>query len=398
MREAYRRWRRASTLRTPSRSGAVSRLQQAGEHLVREQPAALCEAQPVAGRLEQAGLEAPRQPGCRRWPARDAVVQAQAEDEPLGLGALVVDLVRAAGRQPAAARAPRATGRTPRRSSGEPGRRMRARPDRRPRTAGAASTRGCGGTRARASPSSRSRSGGSPPRRGGPRRARTARPRGPRPARRERARAIAARRGVTGRWSPPSASSSVSAYSERWSGSSARAASSVAAHDRTVWPGASYRRSTFTEAIPAARASLTAAATSSGECRRPSARSSAAVEALRPERDPRDADVPPGSRVAALVGAGVRLERHLGARLDPERAADGGEQPRRPRRGRAATASRRRDRTRPASRPGRARSRISAASASRYSARRFSGPRAAFPGSTTKSQYGQRATQNGTWT
>ncbi len=106
-------------------------------------------------------------------------------------------------------------------------------------------------------------------------------------------------RGDTGRWSPvgpvsPSASgsSSVSVYTERWSGARSSAASSVARHPSRLWPGTSVRRSRLTEGTPAARAASTAAPTSAARCRRPRRRSSPS------SRDcaPMDSRVTPASR------------------------------------------------------------------------------------------------------
>ena len=86
-----------------------------------------------------------------------------------------------------------------------------------------------------------------------------------------------------------SGSSSVRAYSDRWSGPSARAASSVAAQRRTDWPGRRTAGRARPSRCPRPARLATAVATSAGRCRRPSAAQLAGSNALRPERDPRDA-------------------------------------------------------------------------------------------------------------
>ena len=99
----------------------------------------------------------------------------------------------------------------------------------------------------------------------------------------------AARAGLVGRWSPdipviPSASgsSSVRAYSERWSGSRPSATSSDSIHVARELSGTSYSRSMLTDLIPASRAAATASATSPARCRRPRRRSSSPSKTAPP--------------------------------------------------------------------------------------------------------------------
>ena len=91
--------------------------------------------------------------------------------------------------------------------------------------------------------------------------------------------------------------------------------------------GTSYSRSRLIEPMPPSRARATASATSAGRWRRPSRRSSAAIQALGAERDPVDPGPGQGRRVAALVGPGVRLDRDLGAVGDAEPLANSSSRP-----------------------------------------------------------------------
>ena len=131
-----------------------------------------------------------------------------------------------------------------------------------------------------------------------------------------------------------------------------------------------------------------------------------AVERLRAERQPGDAGRSERRRVASLVGTGVRLERDLRAVGDPEPLPDESDETgqsvgRQQRRRAAAEIDRleRRAARAPKTRvkgvgpkrdlgPERVRKCVDAGT----------GPRAEAPAYTTKSQYGQSETQNGTWT
>ena len=72
----------------------------------------------------------------------------------------------------------------------------------------------------------------------------------------------------------------------------------------------------------------TASATSSGSVPPAQPPELARIHRLRPERDPRDAGITPRCRVAALIGTGIGLERHLGPGGQPEPRPDPLEEPR----------------------------------------------------------------------
>ena len=133
------------------------------------------------------------------------------------------------------------------------------------------------------------------------------------------------------------------------------------------------------------------------------------VERLGAEGDPRDAGTVERSRIAALVRPRVGLDRDLGVVREPEpftnatqetldlaRAgiSDGVPPPRYT----DPSGGRRRVPGAPNARSSAsARRPSSTCNASRYWPIRLRGPRAAEPAMTTKSQYGQRETQKGTW-
>ena len=111
------------------------------------------------------------------------------------------------------------------------------------------------------------------------------------------------------------------------------------------------------------------------------------IERLRAQRDPRHARVDERPRVAAFVRPGVRLDRDLGARGQPEPGPDAIEDGRDRRRTAAASACRRRgtasraaDGSRPnAASAASARRSISVSSAPTKASTRARGPRAAAP-------------------
>ena len=188
-----------------------------------------------------------------------------------------------------------------------------------------------------------------------------------------------------------SGSSSVSAYSDRWSGSE-RQRGVEGRHPvrERSGPGTSYSRSSVTDAMPPARAAATASATCIGAM--PPARAAGApvVEALRAEGDPRDARVARAPRVAALVGPGLASSVTSAPAREAEALADAREDRGRCVAAAAATACRRRgrrSRAAGAARPPNAgvaarrpagRSRVGAPSTN--AAMRARGPRAAAPG------------------
>ena len=103
-------------------------------------------------------------------------------------------------------------------------------------------------------------------------------------------------------------------------------------------------RSRLRLAKPAARAAATAVRVSSGEWSRPSVRSSRGMERLGAEREPGHPGVAVGREAVAGDGAGVRLQRDLGAGVESDAAARRVEQGRRRSPATGATACRRRDR------------------------------------------------------
>ena len=301
----HRSSRRGPSVNELERTAPVS--DEAAEELVREQAAAGRQDDPVVRcDVEQLRRERPAEGvGERRLLGggeRDAGVEPQAEDDAaprrrspasIGLGPARREARRAI-RRPASA--PRRSRRGARRSSGgsAPSNACAPGPDRLVRPAlpvgqvVPALVAGLGPVAdlVAAEPGLA---------RGGRRRGGTGPRRGPRPG---RARAISRQRRapeVVGRWSPsgpvsPSASGSsrVSAYSERWSGASSSAASSVVIQPATLWSGTSYRRSRLTERMPAvaglghrvADVPRLVAATDPAEL--------AVIQRLRPERQPRD--------------------------------------------------------------------------------------------------------------
>ena len=128
-------WRDRRRARGPARRRALRPmwphgLDQPREHLVREQPAAPSQAQAVAGRLEQAGFEAPGERG-------SATARRRCRRRGAGRGS-AARTRRSRRRRPPSRRAaggprraPRATGRTRASFQRRSGRRTRARPGRR---------------------------------------------------------------------------------------------------------------------------------------------------------------------------------------------------------------------------------------------------------------------------
>ena len=140
---------------------------------------------------------------------------------------------------------------------------------------------------------------------------------------------------LSGRWSPPgplrpsaSGSSSASAYADRWSGASRRAASSVARQSSTVWPGTSESRSTPMDVDPGRPPRSHRVGDVRDRVSPPQASQEPAVKALGADRQARHAGGTESGQVAAVVGSRVGLERDLRARRDAEPAVDVVEQTR----------------------------------------------------------------------